>query len=221
MLRGAIFDFDGVIVDSHPVHKRAWKRLLESVGVTAPEEDLQFVLDGRTRDDILRHFLGELDPDRLSQNGQRKEQYFREEAEAVGPVRGLLSLLKELEEAHLALGIASSGSRGPIDFLLGQLELNKRFQVVITGDEVKYGKPHPAVFLKAAEGLRMHPSELIAFEDAFSGVKAAKAAGMTCIGIAAADRAPALRNAGAKHVVPDFCPLSRARLQEIFSQSPI
>jgi len=53
MLRGAIFDFDGVIVDSHPVHKRAWKRLLESVGIAASEEDLQFVTDGRTRDDIL------------------------------------------------------------------------------------------------------------------------------------------------------------------------
>ena len=134
-------------------------------------------------------------------------------------MRGLLSLLKELEEAHLPLGIASSGSRGRIDFLLGQLELNKRFQVVITGDEVKYGKPHPAVFLKAAEGLQMPPSELIAFEDAISGVKAAKSAGMTCIGIAAADRAPALRRAGAKHVVPDFRPLSYSKLQEIFCRS--
>jgi beta-phosphoglucomutase len=61
MLRGVIFDFDGVIVDSHPVHKRAWERFLESIGKRVSEEDLQFVLGGGTREEILRHFLGELD----------------------------------------------------------------------------------------------------------------------------------------------------------------
>lgn len=206
-------------MDSHPVHKRAWKRLLESVGVAASEADLQFVVDGRTRDDILRHFLGELDPGKLAEYGQQKEQYFREEAAAVGTVSGFLSLLKELEEAQLALGIASSGSRSRIDFLLRQLGLHKHFRVVVTGDEVQQGKPHPAVFLKAAERLQMHPSKLIAFEDAFSGVRAAKAAGMTCIGVAATDRAFCLLDAGAEHVVPDFRSLSYAKLQEVFDQS--
>jgi beta-phosphoglucomutase family hydrolase len=220
VLRGVVFDFDGVIVDSHHVHKRAWKRLLESVGITASEEDLQFILDGRTRDDILRHFLGALDHDQLVEYGLKKEHYFREEAASVRPVRGLMSLLRELEEAQLALGIASSGSRSRIDFLLRQLELKKHFRVVVTGDEVQHGKPHPAVFLKAAQDLQMHPSELIAFEDAISGVRAAKSAGMICVGIADADRTSALLDAGAEFVVSDFQALSHSRLQEIFCQSP-
>ncbi|HYL86763.1 MAG TPA: HAD family phosphatase [Candidatus Angelobacter sp.] len=219
MFRGVVFDFDGVIVDSHPVHKRAWKRLLESVGMTASEEELQFVMDGRKRDDILRHFLGELDCNQLFKYGVRKERYFREEAASVQTVGGFLNLLESLEDAHLALGVASSGSRSRIDFLLRQLNLTKRFSVVVTGDEVQRGKPDPAVFLKAAQNLGMYPFELMAFEDASSGVIAAKAAGMTCIGIATAERAPALLRAGAHYVVPDFQSLSCSKLRELFSDS--
>lgn len=217
VLRGAVFDFDGVIVDSHPVHKRAWKKFLESVGREASDEELQFVLDGRRRDDILRYFLGALDSERMTDYGRRKEQFFREEVADVQPVRGLLNFLVDLKEAQLALSVASSGSRSRVEFLLRHLDLKKHFRVVVTGDEVEQGKPDPALFFKAAEDLRMLPSELMVFEDALSGVKAAKAAGMPCVGIAQPDRASLLLNAGASYVVPDFESLSYPKLQEILS----
>ena len=220
MFRGAIFDFDGVIVDSHPVHTRAWKRFLDSVGRTASEEELQFVLDGRTRDDILRHFLGELDAEKMAEYGHRKEQFFRDEAADVRTVGGLLGFLEKLEAAQLFLGIASSGSRGRVDFLLDRLGLKKYFGAVVTADEVAQGKPHPAVFLKVAERLRTDPCDLIAFEDAVSGIKAARSAGMICVGIAPPDRASLLVDAGANHVVPDFRLLSYPNLQEIFRSAP-
>lgn len=215
MFRGAIFDFDGVIVDSHPVHMRAWKRLLDSVGRATTGEELKFVLDGRTRDDILRHFLGELDAEKIAECGRRKEQFFRDEAADVQTIKGLLSFLESLQEAQLALGIASSGSRARVDFLLERLNLKRYFGVVVTGDEVAQGKPHPAVFLKAAERLRTDPCELIAFEDAVSGIKAAKSAGMTSVGIAPPDRASMLVDAGANYVIPDFRSLAFPKLQEI------
>src|SRR6266404_3528612 len=144
MFKGVVFDFDGVIVDSHPVHKRAWRRFLESVGRTVSEEELQFVLDGRKRDDILRHFMGELDADQTVEYGRRKEQIFRDEAAHVRTIDGLRSFLEDLEFEQLALAIASSGSRSRIHFLLDMLDLKKLFRVVITGDEVEQGKPHPA-----------------------------------------------------------------------------
>src|SRR6266404_5505008 len=214
MFKGVVFDFDGVIVDSHPVHKRAWRRFLESVGRTATEEELQFVLDGRKRDDILRHFLGDLDPQLIIKYGRRKEQLFRDEAGDVQTVNGLLSFLADLEDAGVAMGVASSGSRSRVNFLLNRLDLKKYFRVVITGEEVKEGKPHPAVFLRAAQNLRMDPAEVIVFEDALSGVKAAKTAGMKCIGIAKPDGASGLLEAGANHVMPDFRPLSFLKLQD-------
>lgn len=218
LFKGIVFDFDGVIVDSHPVHKRAWTRFLESVGTTATEERLQFVLDGRKRDEILRHFLGDLDAERMAEYGHRKEQFFRDEAAHVRTIAGLTDFLDELEDAHLALGVASSGGRSRVNFLLERLDLKKHFGVVVTGDEVAQGKPHPAVFLRAAQVLRIDPSELIAFEDAVSGVQAAKSAGMMCVGIASPDRASILVDAGANHVVPDFRSLSYSKLQEMSVQ---
>ena len=217
VLRGAVFDFDGVIVDSHPAHKRAWKKFLASVGRETSEEELQFVLDGRKRDDILRHFLGEMDHETMVEYGRRKERLFRQEATNVQTVHGLVTFLESLEDGKLALGIASSGSRRRVELLLGRLGLEKHFQVVVTGDEVARGKPDPALFFKAAEGLQMLPSELMVFEDALSGVMAAKAAGMACVGIAEPDRASILLNAGADYVAPDFQSLSYLRLQEILS----
>ena len=216
VVRGAIFDFDGVIVDSHPVHKRAWRKLFESVGRTASEEELQFVLDGRKREDILRHFLGDLGPSLMTEYGHRKEQFFREEAAGVQAMGGLLDFLEDLTDSHVALAIASSATRSRVTFLLDRLGLKKHFRVVVTRDEVEQGKPDPAIFLRAAQDMGLDPAELLAFEDALSGVKAARSAGMICVGIAPPDRTSILLDAGADHVLPDFCGLSYSKLQELF-----
>jgi beta-phosphoglucomutase len=218
--KGVVFDFDGVVVDSHPVHLRAWKKFLESVGKTVAEEQLQFVLDGRTRNDILRHFLGELREDELVEYGQEKEQMFRNDAANVKLIDGVLSFLQDLNDAQLILGVASSGSRNRVDLLLRQLDLKKHFRIVVTGDDVAEGKPNPALFLRASQDLGIEPFDLLVFEDAVSGVRAARAAGMGCIGIAPAERASRLREAGATHVVPDFCDLSYSKLRELLCGNP-
>ena len=214
--RGAVFDFDGVIVDSHPAHVRAWEKFLESVQRTVSRDQLQFVLDGRKRDDILRHFMGELREEQIAEYGHLKEKFLRDEAVNVRTIDGLPSFLEDLEREKFALAIASSGSRSRVDFLLDKLGLKQCFRVVITGDEVKEGKPHPAIFVKAAQQLAMDSSQLVAFEDAPSGVKAAKAAGMVCVGIAQPDLASTLIDAGARHVAPDFRSLPYSKLQELF-----
>lgn len=216
VFRGAVFDFDGVIVDSHPAHTRAWGKFLESVGRKVSGEQLRFVLDGRKREDILRHFMGELSEEQITEYGHLKEQFFRDEAVNVRTIDGLVGFLEELECEQLTLAIASSGARSRVDFLLDNLGLKQRFRVVVTGDQVKHGKPHPAIFLRAAQQLGMDSSQLMAFEDAPSGVKAAKAAGMLCVGIAQPDLAATLLDAGAIHVVPDFRSLSYSKLQELF-----
>jgi beta-phosphoglucomutase family hydrolase len=215
VFKGAVFDFDGVIVDSHPAHVRAWKRFLDSVERTVTEEQLQFVLDGRKREDILRHFMGELSTEQIVEYGHRKEKFFRDEAGYVRTINGLLAFLENLECEHLALAIASSGSRSRIDFLLDRLDLKRTFRVVVTGDEVGQGKPHPDVFLEAARQLGVDCSQLVVFEDAVSGVRAARSAGMVCVGIAQASNVSLLIDAGANYVVPDFASLSCSKLREI------
>ena len=216
MLRGVIFDFDGVIVDSHPAHKRAWQRFLEFVGTPVSEEDLEFVLGGRTREDILRHFLGELDANTIAEYGHRKEQMFRDEAGSIQTMHGLEGFLEELENAELGLGIASSGSRTRVGFLLDRLGLAKRFRVVVTADDVARGEPDPALFLTAAEKLKIGPVNLVAFDDAASGVTAATAAGMKCVGIGNDSSSSVLLDAGASCVVEDFRSISYYKLQTLF-----
>src|ERR1700736_1841265 len=116
MLRAAIFDMDGVIVDSHPIHKRTWRKFLKLQGREISEKDLNFIMDGRKRDEILRHFLGELSDEQVRLLGHRKEQLFREEASDVKVIEGLYGLLQQLRKTEIKLGVASSGSESRVNY---------------------------------------------------------------------------------------------------------
>src|SRR5262245_35879739 len=99
MLRGVIFDMDGVLINSHPIHKRAWKKFFDSLGLDVSNTELDFVLDGRKKEDILRHFLGGVPDAQIKEYGRRKEMLFREQALSIEPVEGALEFLEELTRA--------------------------------------------------------------------------------------------------------------------------
>lgn len=217
MLRGVIFDLDGVVVDSHPVHKRSWKIFLQTLGREISEEDLEFVLDGRKKEEILRHFLGDLSMEQLAEYGHRKEDLFRQQAVEMKMIAGVSDFIQQLRQAHVPLALASSGSRGRVNYTLRRLGLQQHFAVVVSGDDVSEGKPHPAVFCAAADRLRESAKELLVVEDAVSGVRAAKSAKMRCLGIASPDRAELLLNAGADYVASDFTAITLKTVQQLFS----
>ena len=216
MLKSVIFDLDGVIVDSHPAHMRAWKRFLVSVGKSPTEAELEFVRDGRTKEDILRHFLGDLDKDQIRAYGREKDLLFKEEAGSVSTVAGIRDLLNQLNRAGLPMAVASSGSSERVHYVLDLLGLGDYFATVVAGDEVANGKPDPAIFSKAAEKLQVSPDDSLAFEDSVSGVRAARAAGMKCLGIATPPRSQSLLEAGAHGVVSDFLGTSLSQIRKLF-----
>jgi beta-phosphoglucomutase len=221
MFKGVIFDMDGVVIDSHPIHRKTWKKFLASLGKFATEEDLDFVLDGRKKEDILRHFLGDLSPEQVRRFGHEKEIMFREEALDLQTLVGLRDFLEEVYTTGLQTALASSGSRSRVNYVLDRLTLSKYFQVVVTGDDVSKSKPDPTIFCKAARGLGCSYSDLLVIEDAVSGVRAAKSAGMKCLGIASNGRANFLLEAGADHVVTDFEGLSLASLNRLLAETPL
>lgn len=204
MLKGIIFDLDGVVVDSHAAHLQAWREFFRGIGQDVPEGELAFVLEGRKREEILRHFLGDLGPEEVRQYGEQKDALFRSYARALRTVPGVVEFLDAVQEAGLEVGLASSASRVRLERTLRELGLESRFRVKVSGDDVKAGKPDPAIFHLAADGLRLRSSEALVCEDAVCGVEAAKAAGMKCLAIAANGRAEALRAAGADRIVTDF-----------------
>jgi beta-phosphoglucomutase len=217
MLKGVIFDMDGVIVDSHPVHKKAWRRFLELQGKEVTDEELNFIMDGRKREEILRHFLGELSNEQIRILGHEKELLFKEHATAMTMIEGFPAFLEQLARANIKLGVASSGSDSRVNYVLDSLKLRKYFKAIVTGDQVTAGKPDPAIFQLASEQLRVPPAETLVFEDSVSGVKAARAAGMKCIGIASDGLISKLLEAGAIQIVPNYIDLSLNNVQTLLN----
>ncbi len=217
MLRGVIFDLDGVLVDSHPLHKRSWKMFLQTLGKNITDQELEFVLDGRKKEEILSHFLGELSKQELVEYGRRKEELFREQAAELKMIAGAREFIQQLQDANIPIALASSGSRGRVNYTLRQLGLLQNFHVVISGDDVPNGKPDPAVFCAAATSLRQSAAHLLVMEDAVAGVHAAKSANMKCIGIAPDRRASLLLEAGAEYVASDFRDLTLQKVQSFFA----
>jgi beta-phosphoglucomutase len=216
MLRAVIFDMDGVIVDSHPIHKKTWRTFLALLGKEVSEQDLNFIMEGRKREEILRHFLGEVSEEQMQIFGRQKEQLFRRESAALQTIEGLREFLQELDQAEIRLAVASSGSNGRVNDILVSLDLRNYFRAIVTGDQVTHGKPDPAIFLMASDRLGVSPAETLVFEDSVSGVKAAKAAGMTCFGVASNGIIPTLLEAGADHIIPDFSGVSIDVMRDLF-----
>jgi beta-phosphoglucomutase len=217
MIEGIVFDMDGVLIDSHPVHRIAWSKFLATVGKSVSDEGLSFILAGRRREEILRHFLGDLSESKIAEYGHQKDLFFEENFQDVRLIPGVSKFLETLETAGLEAGIATSASSARTWGTLRRLELDQRFTAVVTGDDVDAGKPDPAVYQLAAQRMNLSPEQLLVLEDAPCGVQAAKAAGMRCVGVSTNGRAETLRQCGAELVIPDFLDPSIETLLQLTS----
>jgi HAD superfamily hydrolase (TIGR01509 family) len=216
MFGGVIFDFDGVIADSHPAHMRAWKVFLHSKGKPVSDAELSFVREGAKREEILRHFLGKLTPEQVANYGAEKDKLFQTRAEEVKLVPGLVDFLSQLESVALPSAVATAGSRRRVEQALAALNIRGRFHAVVTAEDVARGKPDPGLFLLAAQALQVDPRCILVCEDAVAGVLAAKSAGMKCLGLAANGRQSILQQAGADLVVSDFTHTSLCDVTQLF-----
>ena len=214
-LRGVIFDMDGVLVDSHAVHRKAWRLFFQTLEREVAESELDFVLDGRKRGDILRHFLGDCPDAELEEFGRRKDCIFRQMRLEVAPLPGAVRLVLELHRRGVTLALATSASRSRARSMLVEMGLLNCFQAVVTGEEVSVGKPDASIYRLAWNRIEIEPERLLAVEDAISGVRAAAGAGLRCVGIASHETPERLIAAGAVHVVRDFESVSVPELERI------
>lgn len=215
-----VFDMDGVLIDSHPVHRRAWIQFLRTIGREVSEEELNFILDGHKRTDILRHFLGDLSPAELEDFGRRKDLFFQQSASEVAPIPGVPAFLADLAAQNIALAVATSASETRTLETLERLHLKKFFHAIVTAGDVPRGKPDPAIYRIACERLNLSPSAALAIEDAVAGIQAARAAGvLACIGIANHTDAEKLICAGASLVMHDFLGQSLAAIADALNRT--
>lgn len=187
MVKALIFDLDGVIVTTEHNHFIAWKRTAESLGIPFEEEHNE-LLKGVSRVDSLKKILElgaktisteEFDALLISKNDFYVDSI--QDLNQTDLLPGVLSLLQEAKSIGIKLGIGSSSKNA--NFILKLLKIDHFFDVVIDGNGVDHPKPHPEVFLNGAKALSLAPAECIVFEDAASGITAAKAGGFIAIAV--------------------------------------
>ena len=183
---GALFDWDGVIIDSSRHHEESWERLARELGLPLPADHFTKGF-GRKNEFIIPHLLRWTEaPEEIRRISLRKEALYREVVAEWGlePLPGVRVWLERLRAASVPCAIGSSTHRANIDLSLGLIGLGEFFTGIVTAEDVSAGKPDPEVFVKAARSIGRAPERCVVFEDAFVGIEAARAGGMKVIGVA-------------------------------------
>lgn len=185
MINALIFDMDGTIVDNMAVHTAVWLDVLAEFGVQITASEFQATVAGMTNPETLRKLVNPKMTDaQAAEIAQRKEVRYREQYRAaMQPVAGLIPLLLEARRVGLRLAVATAAGNENIDFVMNGLQLWDYFDAVVGADDVARGKPHPDLFLLAAERLGVPPAHCLVFEDALTGIEAARRAGMAVIAV--------------------------------------
>jgi beta-phosphoglucomutase len=183
-LYGAIFDMDGVIVDTGWAHKQAWAEFARMHGTEFMDEAF-FRTFGMQNYQIIPIVLGhDVSPEEVVPMGDWKEQRYREiVSKNLTAPEGLVALLEDLKAQGFRIAVGSSAPKVNIDLVLDRLRIGRFFDAIVYGDMVSRGKPAPDTFLTAAEKLGVPPARCVVVEDAVPGVQAGKAAGMAVVAI--------------------------------------
>ncbi len=206
-LAGVIFDMDGVLCDSEPfICEAACRMFAEQYHVAVqPEDFLPFVGAGENRylGGVAEKYGISLDIER--DKARTYAIYLEIIRGRLQPLAGVHEFLAACRQRGLRLAVATSADRIKMDGNLAQIGLApERFDALVTGSDVERKKPHPDIFLKAAERLGLAPAACLVVEDAPNGVEAAKRAGSRCLALATSFSEAALRAAGADWVAPDL-----------------
>jgi beta-phosphoglucomutase len=179
-----IFDMDGVIVNSNPMHTEAWSRFNRRYGIETTDAMIQRMY-GRRNDEIVRdYFGGHLSDEEVASRGRAKEALYRQMiAERMEDL--LVPGVREFIERHrdLPMAVASNAEPDNVNFVLDRAGLRPYFRAVVDGHQVRNPKPHPDIYLLAARLLDVAPERCIVFEDSPSGAAAGSAAGMQVISL--------------------------------------
>lgn len=200
-----IWDVDGTLVDTAEHHFRAWARFAAEIQQPFTKADFAATFGMRNPEILRKLFKPDADDDLCAKWGEQKENHYRASVREEGTqlLPGVARLLKEFADAGWPQAVGSSAPQGNLDLLLSVTNTRSYFGAVITGDDVKRGKPDPEVFLIAASRLGAEPARCVVFEDAAAGVEAARAGGMKCVAVTFVGHHPTdkLRAAGADIVV--------------------
>lgn len=183
-LKAIIFDMDGVLVDSEPLHLLAMSKFLEQFGIKYTEKENQEFLgrkDLYIAQVLIDRYSLDMTPRQLVSGKEKLLDEIMHKSSAARP--GVYQILASAQQAGVPAAVASSATVQAIETVMKVLDIGKYFSAFTSGDEVEHSKPAPDIFLVAAQKLRVNPESCLVIEDTLNGLKAAKAAGMFSISI--------------------------------------
>lgn len=183
-VHGLIFDMDGTIVDNMRYHDDAWEAWHEAYGLPFDRAGFFARTAGRTNPEILGELFPDLPAEEIIRRGEEKEATYRRlYAPHVRPMTGLEALLDAADAGGVVMAVGTAAPPDNIAVVLDTLGLRPRFRTIVSPSQGFRGKPHPDMFLAAAERMGIAPETCIVFEDAPLGVEAARRAGMRAVAV--------------------------------------
>ncbi|MFA5432346.1 MAG: HAD family phosphatase [Candidatus Paceibacterota bacterium] len=197
MIKGIIFDMDGVLTDNKEQDFTAWKRLFADFGLDLNFEGYKSFTGMKGEAIVLKYIRPEAKGDEATILTRRKEEYFIEEIKKIKiePTKGVERLLNDLKKNNIKMGIGTAAMEFKANAILEELGIKDFFEILVSAEKVKNGKPDPETYLKVAEYLNLKPEECIVIEDAPNGIEAAKNGGIKCIAITTTHEDSELRKA--------------------------
>lgn len=183
--KAVLFDMDGVIVDSEPVHEAAFRATLHQYGHQLTEEQYKQHFLGKTDEAGLRSYFAFTSEtvDFPVVLDTKAREYLQLAADQLVPYPGTLAFIRSLRAQQVPLALVTGSLRAEADIVLKAFDLVAAFSAVVAAEDIIKSKPDPEGYLKGAAALGIAPRDCVVIEDAPSGVKAAKAAGIPCVAV--------------------------------------
>lgn len=193
-LKGFIFDMDGVVVDNHKYHFKAWMEFAQKYKFPLNDQIYRDKFNGKTNKDLFQMIFGNISQEQMDAYAQEKESNYQKLYEAeMKPLKGLIDFLEFLNANNYKVALGTSAPTSNVDFTLDKLFLRKYFHVIVDGPQVNKGKPDPQVYLMCAAKLNLDPKRCVVFEDSLAGLESGKSAGCKIVGVATSHEAYELK----------------------------
>lgn len=203
-LKAILFDLDGTLVDTDPIHRAVFAEILAPLGYKVDEEFFRTHISGSRNEEIFGKYFPRLSEREIIRKAEEKERLFREQARNIKPMSGLDRILQWAEENDLHTALVTNAPRGNVDFILPILGLEKAFDLWVLADELEKGKPDPEPYLSALSRLKISADEAVVFEDSGNGIRSASGAGIFTYGMTSTHPASELLAVGADMAISDF-----------------
>lgn len=194
MIKGIIFDMDGVVVDNHQYHFKAWMAFSERYKFELNAQIYRDKFNGKTNADLFKMIFGDISDTEAKKYADEKEGMYKKlYAEHMRAHTGLLDFLDYLKKQRIKIALGTSAPTENVDFTLDALRLRHYFEVIVDGPQVTIGKPDPQVYKLCAMKLGLEPKDCVVFEDSLAGLESGERAGCRIVGVATSHEAYELK----------------------------